>query len=667
MVKEMKRIQKQSLSLLLTVTTAAGMLLSVRGDLVSSAQQATFVMETMPEGSGFTSEDSCSDPYAESRNAALSALKTRMQDEREPVYVYKDFGLTENHFTQKAKMAGINMELLLDFDENWQQDSYSGSSCIRCEQITREGDWGGWLFLNGWMPRGESIPYLNDGTQPGQGLDLTGADELRFFAKGEYGTEVVHFFTGGFGYDGATQVRTAEFPDSTTKRSTGWIELTDEWQEYVIPLDDADLSDIVCGFGYVMNDVMDGNRDNVFYLDEIRFTGEIRRAGIAPVMIRSYDTENIYIKNVAFSYDNALVAMAFISEDEQAAAKQLVDAFVYAVQNDRALPSYDFSGSGGEDSEAEGSSAHARRVRNAYAAGDISAFPGWESGARLPGWYDNSTGKWYEDRYQVGSNVGNTSYVALALMQYYNQYGGEEYLETARSLMDWVMENCSDSGDGFTGGFEGWAEGDPPVVYPFTYKSIEHNIDAYAVFTALYGATAEEKYEDAAQSARRFIESMYDEERGLFMTGTLDDGITPNTGVIVLDAQVWCAMALGDSFEPYRDALQTVEEMKTEEGGYPFCMENKNGGWWAEGTAYTALMYRGLGNEKEYEEAMNALESIQLDTGLFPAATVDRLSTGMDLFDGSPWEYSTDPHIAPTAWFIMAANGFNPYVFAETG
>ena len=126
-------------------------------------------------------------------------------------------------------------------------------------------------------------------------------------------------------------------------------------------------------------------------------------------------------------------------------------------------------------------------------------------------------------------------------------------------------------------------------------------------------------------------------------------------------------MALGDSFEPYRDALQTVEEMKTEEGGYPFCMENKNGGWWAEGTAYTALMYRELGNEKEYEEAMNALESIQLDTGLFPAATVDRLSTGMDLFDGSPWEYSTDPHIAPTAWFIMAANGFNPYVFAETG
>ena len=76
-------------------------------------------------------------------------------------------------------------------------------------------------------------------------------------------------------------------------------------------------------------------------------------------------------------------------------------------------------------------------------------------------------------------------------------------------------------------------------------------------------------------------------------------------------------------------------------------------------------MYRSFGDDEKYEEVMNVLESIQLDGGLFPAATVEHLSTGMELFDGSPWEYSTDPHIAPTAWYIMAANGFNPYVFAD--
>ena len=364
----------------------------------------------------------------------------------------------------------------------------------------------------------------------------------------------------------------------------------------------------------------------------------------APALLRSYDTDNIYIENAAFSYDNALTALAFISEDRQSDAQEIADAFVYAAEHDRA---------------------GTVRIRNAYAAGPVFSDSGEESAARLPGWYDAGREEWCEDRYQVGSNVGNTSYVALALMQYYRAYGGELYLTTACSLMDWVIDHCSDDSAGFTGGFDGWEESDPPVVYPFTYKSLEHNIDAYAAFSALYTVTGIEKYGAAAKSALQFIESMYDPDRGYFMTGTLDDGVTPNTSVVVLDVQVWGAMALGGLFAPYTDALRIVEEMKTEEGGYPFCLENKNGGWWAEGTAYTALMYRGLGNEPEYQGAMDALRGIQLESGLFPAATVDNLSTGMDLFDGSPWEYGSEPHIAPTAWFIMAANGFNPYKYDD--
>lgn len=133
---------------------------------------------------------------------------------------------------------------------------------------------------------------------------------------------------------------------------------------------------------------------------------------------------------------------------------------------------------------------------------------------------------------------------------------------------------------------------------------------------------------------------------------------------IVLDAQVWCCMALDGEFEPYRDALKTVEAMETD-GGYPFCLANANGGWWAEGTAYTALMYRMLGEDKKAASALNALVSIQQEDGKFPAATTDHLSTGFMLFTGDPWEYGTAPHIAPTAWFVMTVNNFNPYAFAD--
>lgn len=197
------------------------------------------------------------------------------------------------------------------------------------------------------------------------------------------------------------------------------------------------------------------------------------------------------------------------------------------------------------------------------------------------------------------------------------------------------------------------------------FKSIEHNIDAYAAFRQLFARTGETKYAEAAASALQLIQSLYDHERGLFCTGTGDDGKTPSTENIVLDAQVWSCMALGDAFAPYEDALEIVADMKLPEGGYPFCAANINDGWWAEGTAYTALMYLLRGENEPAEEALKALQCIQLESGLFPAATVPNLSTGFGLFDGSPWEYGNAAHIAPTAWFVMAVNRFNPYTFPD--
>ena len=579
--------------------------------------------------------------YRSAAERAVHALESALEAEKQAVYVYKDFGDTENHFTQKALMAGYNASLVHDMDENWQIDSCSGSSCIRCEQITREGDWGGWLFLNGYLPSDSHIPQLNDGSMPDQGLDLTGAKKLTFFAKGETGKEKVEFFTCGFGFDGEWNVPTVPFHDSTVKRSLGSITLTDTWKQYAIDLQDADLSSIVCGFGYVLSGGAFGSRENVFYLDEIRFEGDFS-ARNAYFMLRSYDTENIYIKNAAFSYDNALAAMAFLAEGKKNEAAQILDAFVYAVEHDRYQPG---------------------RVRNAYAAGDIVAFSGWGDSARLPGWYDALQKQWYEDRYQTGSNVGNTSYVALAFLQYDALYGNARYLKTAEVLMDWVIDSCTDGQPGFTAGYDGWPEGGYDITYVFTYKSIEHNIDAYAAFRQLYARTGEEKYREAAENALTFIRSMYDENKGFFYTGTLDDGITPSRENIVLDAQVWACLALEEEFAPYEAALDIVEEMKISEGGYPFCLANANGGWWAEGTAYTALMHLLRHDDEKAAAAFAALASLQQEDGFHPAATVDNLSTGFGLFDGSPWEYSRDAHLAPTAWFIMAVDGFNPYIF----
>lgn len=590
--------------------------------------------------------DGKNDFYRQRKDRTIQFLRESLVDLKSALYVYRDFSDVQNHFTQKSKIYGGRGNCVRNMDENWKQNPYKGESCIRCQLPLRSGSWGGWLFLNGYIPEGQKVPRPNQGTLPHQGLDLRGVRELRFAARGKNGGERVEFFTAGFGYDGKSGVKLVKYPGSSQKQTLGTVALTKEWQEYRIPLEKEDMTEVVCGFGYVGDGNLIKGKETEFYLDEIRFIGESQRAREGRHLLRSYQTKNLYVQNAAFSYDNALAAMAFISEGMKEEAEEILDAFVYAVENDRYRPG---------------------RLRNAYAAGNIVPFPAWGDKARLPGFYDLKDRSWYEDRYQVGSNTGNTSYAALALLGYDAAYKNESYVRTAKTLMDWVLENCQDGRAGFTAGIDGWPESGAGQAYPLSYKSTEHNIDAFAAFRRLYERTSEEKYRRAADSALQFIRSMYDEEKKLFYLGTKADGLMIDKSVLPLDTMVWSALALGRDFAPYRSCIETVKSMKTEEGGYPFSQRNENGGFWSEGTAYTALMFRELGETEEMRSALDALLRIQNEDGSFPAATVDNHSTGIRMSDGSLWEYSKDEHLAPAAWFVMSVNGFNPYRLGSYG
>jgi hypothetical protein len=573
-------------------------------------------------------------------NAALDYLAAGLTANE--VWVYRDYAETVNHFTQKALISDSrHAEYVSDMNENWQDSPHSGTSAIECRIHTESQSWGGWMFMNGYLLDGETIPSINWGDRDGTGENLSGATRLTFWAKGAQGGERVQFFLGGVGYDewGNT---TQPYPDSTAKISTKFLKLTSGWKMYTLSLKKADLSYLNCGFGFVLSSDKSGKGDTVFYLDDIRFEGDIASNMDAPQLLASYETDNPYIHNAAFSYDNALVAMAFIASGRQNEAKEILDAFVYAVENDRYASD---------------------RIRNAYAVGDVRAFTGWGGKTRLPGWYDQLAGAYYEDRYQVGTATGNTAYVALALLQYDRVYNDVAYRRLAQTLMDWVIDNCSDSTDGFTAGYDGWPEAG--VVYPFTYKSIEHNIDAYSAFSRLYELTGESRYANARDSSLRFIKGLYEDEKGYFYTGTTSDGFTPSTQNVVLDAQVWAALALGEEYQPYRKTAETALAMKTDLGGYPFHANSADKGTWLEGTAFTALAFSTLGMQEEADAALKVMRSLQLDSGAFPAATVEALETGFELFNGTPWTYSNDAHIAPTAWYVMACLGFNPYSFAD--
>lgn len=583
----------------------------------------------------------------DARAAALNALLKRQADMRTQLWVYRDFSDAENHFSQRAKMWGESESAMHDLEEDCDDHPHSGTTCIRCSQDANVRDWGGWMFENGYVPEGQTEAVLNDTSASNkQGMDLTGARRLSFWARGEQGGERVDFFCLGFGWEGegATAHRIGAYADSAPQLVMRDVVLTDDWSEYHIDIDEGtDLSSVALGFGYSIDYSENAGVGgvNTFYLDDIRYEGDIECQQIAPMLLRSYDTEQIEVRNAAFTYDNALAALAFTESGRSAEAQAILDAFVYAVQHDRQEPG---------------------RIRNAYAAGDISPTPGWGAGAKLPGWYDVDAASWYEDAYQVGSNVGNTCYAMLALLHGYDNYHREDYLQCARQLGDWILAHCQDGRDGFTAGVDGWLEDDPSKATWYHYKSTEHNIDAYAAFKSLHAMTGDERYGAAEKSALAFVTSMYDEQRGLFYTGTGEDGVTPETDNIALDAQVWSALSLLEEFEPYRSALAQLDAMRTKEGGYRFhaCAQD---GYWCEGTAFTMLLLTNEGMSDQSRAADDVLTRAQLDDGLFPAASIDGLETGIYLSDGSPWVYGRVPHVAPTAWYVLACDNYNPYEF----
>jgi len=94
--------------------------------------------------------------YQASKDAAMAYLKARQDDGADVLYVYRDFSLAENHFTQKAKIDDGNSDYVYDMNENWQDDPYSGDSAIEVRVKTAGQSWGGWLFLNGYLPEGET-------------------------------------------------------------------------------------------------------------------------------------------------------------------------------------------------------------------------------------------------------------------------------------------------------------------------------------------------------------------------------------------------------------------------------------------------------------------------------------------------------------------------------
>ncbi len=359
--------------------------------------------------------------------------------------------------------------------------------------------------------------------------------------------------------------------------------------------------------------------------------------GSAGVLLRSYDPpaagtsrDAAALATAAFSYDNALAVVALVACGKPVQARRIAEALRLA--------------------------ANAGRLRNVYRAGVVEDPP-------LPnGWWSEAESRWVEDAYQMSTATGNVAWVALAMLTMAAQEDDPRWREAAAHLARWVVERARDTRG--VGGFSGGMHGFDGAEQKLGWKSTEHNIDLVAVFDLLAAAEPQAGWSRYRDEALAFVDAQWDSSDGHFRIGTLPDGKTPNFDSGGLDAQLW-PLLLREARDDWRRSLEHVAQRHGVGDGFDF--NEDRDGIWTEGTAQAALAFAWLGRGHEAQRALRYLEiqqAMQPADAYLPATDRERITTGLAIdpqSDSADFYYFQRPHLAASAWAVMAAAKWNPF------
>lgn len=532
----------------------------------------------------------------------------------------------------------------------------TGNEGVRIRFAPRRtaGGWAGVVF---------QYPEHNWGEQ--RGRDLTGATKITFWARANRPVEA------GFRV-GAT--RSGAFHDSIPpidRRAT----LSKQWQAFTISLRGApprgaatqrpDLSSI-SGVLSVTVDFAANPHSATIEISDLAADISLLHQ---PRFVQSYVADSCRLgapRNIAHVYDQALTLLAFLArgtEDDLYRAELIARAMVIAQDKDRTFKD--------------------GRLRNAYASGELID-PACDC-TRLPGETPAGGQRFIEDEAAAGSDTGNMSWAAIALLQVHRRLGDRtdgRYLAAATRLARWIVSNArvDDALGGFGGGYDGHEgkRGDPAGQIKTEWRSTEHNIDAYVMFrhlaAAMAGRSASERDDWLAQArhARAFVDRMRSAPSGSWhlWTGIQPGSTAINRAPIPVDIQAWAVLGMGApaAFAPALDWANAQCRAGNPPDAFDFNCLDGDGAWW-EGTAHMAAAFNALGRP-EAASLLHRLRQVQGTSGraagAMPAASTCGLTTGFSRTwpstgETKPWLFANSPHIGATAWYLFAAQKKNPY------
>jgi len=182
--------------------------------------------------------------------AQNSASAPSKSAERVPFTVYKEPD-RDRHFAPSGQIGDATDITLV---EDSPEKPKAGKHCTRVEynaQASKSEQWAGIYWQ--W-------PDFNFGNVQDAGYNLRSARKLTFWVRGEKGGEKIEVKAGGI---------KGEYPDSFDLPLKK-IDVTKNWKQYTLPLEDRDLSYDIGGF-FVSFTKKDNPNGAVIYLDEIMY------------------------------------------------------------------------------------------------------------------------------------------------------------------------------------------------------------------------------------------------------------------------------------------------------------------------------------------------------------------------------------------------------------
>ena len=223
------------------------------GMYYSNGSPKPLLVDLLPESARTGIPDRCRTVTTDTIEASL------------PLFVYSDAADTANCFIPSGWMGEFADSSYFEekdpkdiFDEECTETPFSGRTCIRISYIPSN--------TTGWAGIYWQYPLDNWGNCPGYDLSEFSNDDIRlaFHARGEISGEIAKFITGGI------SDTSRAYCDSYGPLSTGVCTLTNQWQEYSIPLTNYDLTNIIGGFCWVTENSWNSSGATI-YLDDIRF------------------------------------------------------------------------------------------------------------------------------------------------------------------------------------------------------------------------------------------------------------------------------------------------------------------------------------------------------------------------------------------------------------